>query len=143
MFSKLKANFEYLDEDYIKWYSIKEPLEYKSDKHHVIVPINTMTDFATTPKWIHWLLKPQDRRYSKSSILHDHLYYQRDTCKFSDDLIFLEAMKTEQNTFISKIENKYKRFYETVKCFGIRWLFYISVSIFGWVYKNGKYKAWF
>ena len=141
--TKLKATFEYKDEQGIKWYSIREPLIYQYKNEFIEVPLNTMTDFATTPRWLRWLFKPQNRRYSKSAIVHDFLYSQRQTCKFRDDFIFLTAMKDEQTEFIKTIPKKGWKVIETVKCFFIRWAFYISVSLFGWFYKIGYFRSWY
>ena len=103
-------------------YCLERPLLYQYGNNLLVVPKNAQTDFASTPKWLHWLFKPQSKGYSKSSVLHDELYYSKDFNKFKSDWIFLNAMKSEQ----VKLPNKYKWFLT-------RWSFYLGVTFGGWI----------
>lgn len=62
----------------------------------IVIPRGFITDFASTPKWIHWLFEPQSKYYSKASIVHDYLYFSKKLTRLEADKEFLNAMKDEQ-----------------------------------------------
>ena len=109
-------------------YILKEPLIYESAKYGTIkVGTDFATDFATVPKWLHWLFKPQSKGYSKSSVLHDYLYSERKYNKFKADFVFLEAMKEEQKGLPNKL-----------KWWATRWTLFSAVFVFGMFFKKGR-----
>ena len=67
-------------------------ITFKDSGHYIRVPAGFSTDFASTPKWLHWMLPPTGI-YGKAAVLHDYLYsvYYTDSREFADK-IFLEAM---------------------------------------------------
>jgi len=96
-------------------YELKEDFAYKN----IIVPRGTKTDFASTPKWIHWLYPPQGK-YSKASIIHDYMYNNKTDTRLICDAVFYDAMKDSKVNFFT------------------RWIFFISVRIFGGRYYGKK-----
>ena len=111
MFSKLKV-------EKIKgtdMFMLKEPMTYKDYK----VPMNFYTDFASVPKWLHWLIKPQGR-HSRPSVLHDYLYSLKHFKRYKADIIFYKAMKDDK-----------------VK-FHYRAIMFLGVFLFGAFFKRGR-----
>lgn len=81
-----------LDPD-TEWFRLTEPLLYDSDLGGLIhVPAGFVTDFASTPRPVWWLIPPQDRHYTRGAVVHDWLYNQHAFPKPFCDAIFLEAM---------------------------------------------------
>ena len=76
------------------------------------IPVGYVTDFASVPEKLHWLLHPVGP-YGKAAVLHDYLYDKGLRTKKVADLIFLEAMG------VLKVP-KYIRYtmYYAVKYFG-------------------------
>jgi hypothetical protein len=122
--SKLKT--KYIGKvDGVKLYELKEPLKYiSSDLHQnkgidfhkcYTVPQGFKTDFASVPKGLQFLYKPQGK-YSRASVLHDYLYTSKVVSRFKADEEFYQAMR-----------------YDGVSLFTAS-LFYLAVRIGG-----GKY----
>ena len=65
---------------------------FENSGEKIVVPIGYITDFASVPRALWWLL-PQWGRYGNAAVIHDWLY----TCKWYPrrraDEIFLEGMK--------------------------------------------------
>lgn len=76
------------------------------------VPKGFITDFASTPPAIYWLIPPWGR-YGKAAVLHDYLYQSHKCSRKQADDIFLEAME------VLGVE-KWRRFlmYRAVRMFG-------------------------
>ena len=55
------------------------------------VPNGFVTDFASIPKWLHWLMPPIGR-YGKAAVIHDYLYVNAIESKEYADNIFYDAM---------------------------------------------------
>ena len=58
----------------------------------IIVPTGFVTDLASTPRLLWWLVPPFGK-YGKATVLHDYLYSQRKRSQKKCDEIFIEAMK--------------------------------------------------
>lgn len=83
-----------------KMYELTEPLIWDN----ITVPIGFKTDFASVPKWLGWIYKPQGK-YSKASVVHDFLYsvnwydrYYADR-KYKDIMIYDKVDKYTANLF--------------------------------------------
>lgn len=81
------------------------------------VPKGFTTDFASTPRWLHWLYPPWGR-YGSAAIVHDYLYDQgrkgiSPVDRVVADLIFKDAML--------ELGVPWYR----------RWAMYIAVRLFG------------
>lgn len=82
-------------EDGVHW-ELKEPFEYhlgiKDSGWVISIPVGFVTDFASVPKLLHWLIGPWGK-HGRAAVLHDYLYrfavFDRVVC----DAIFLEAMR--------------------------------------------------
>ena len=55
------------------------------------VPKGTITDFASVPWGLRWLV-PQMGRYNPATVLHDHLCQRKKCSRFIADAIFRDAM---------------------------------------------------
>ena len=62
-----------------------------SDDIYIRVAKGTITDLATVPWCLRWLV-PQMGRYNPATVLHDHLCRRKDCRRFLADAIFREAM---------------------------------------------------
>jgi len=105
--SKLKVKYIEGTKD-PKLYELTQPLIWGD----IIVPKGFVTDFASTPKYIHWLYKPQGK-YSKASVVHDFMYSVNWYTRKIADKTFLEIM----------LHDKVSRF--------TAYSFYYSVRLFG------------
>lgn len=117
--TKLKA--KYIKGSNPKDYYLDAPFIFDYKGYIINIPPLTRTDFASVPKMFQKIFPPQSKGYSKSSVIHDQLYFTKEFNKFKADWIFLTAMKIEQKNLNRKF-----------KWFCTRWIFYISVSLFGW-----------
>jgi len=59
------------------------------------IPKGFLTDFASTPKFLHSFFPPTDLDYILSAILHDYLYFSNYFTRLESDIIFLQAMKLQ------------------------------------------------
>ena len=57
----------------------------------VNVPVRFMTDFASVPRPLWWVL-PRWGRYGNAAVIHDFCYWDQTRSRFEADQIFLEAM---------------------------------------------------
>lgn len=85
---------EYLDE---RWRSVYIPFSYavgslEAPEEVIEVPVGFHTDYATIPKFLHFILAPAGK-WAKAAVIHDYLYAQPGTRtrKECDD-IFFEGM---------------------------------------------------
>lgn len=77
-----------------KNYSVDENIEYYVGKGKIIVPKGFITDLASVPECLQWVIKPYGE-HSSSAILHDFLYSKYNTYginKMDSDKIFLKTM---------------------------------------------------
>lgn len=81
-------------------FRLTEPFSFEiggwGSKTYIVVPVGFVTDLASIPKGIRWLLPP-DGPYAKAAVVHDFMYehathfaWERLFC----DMLFLEGMKT-------------------------------------------------
>ena len=97
-------------------FTLCQPFRYRigseTSENIITVPAGFVTDFASTPFFIQWLL-PHTGLYGKAACLHDYLYqtgmYEREVC----DKIFLEAMLV-----LGVPEWKAYSMYKAVRIFG-------------------------
>jgi hypothetical protein len=109
-----------------KYWKLAQELEYHvgcyPSEEVIVVPIGTLTDFASIPR-ILWPIVPPIGRHAKAAVLHDYLYfchyYHRKKC----DEVFLEAM---QVLHVNKT---------------IRNFMYFGVRLFGWYCWHFKKKV--
>ena len=77
------------------------------------VPKGFVTDFASVPRLIQWLV-PRWGKYGNAAIIHDWLYWQQGGSRREADLVLLEAMAV-------------------IKVFPLlKYVIYCAVRIFGW-----------
>jgi len=100
-----------------KYYILTEGFEYHVGDYPsdevIVVPAGFITDFASSPKFLHWLIPPKGK-YGKACVIHDFCYFTGYDTKFRCDSIFLEGMEVLEVP-------KWKR--ETM---------YYGVVVFGW-----------
>ena len=105
--SKLKVKYKKHTKD-PKQYYLKEPLVWND----ISVSKGFITDFASTPKWIHWLFPPQGK-YSKASIVHDFMYSVNWYTRKEADETFKDIMRHDGTSKATS------------------YIFYLSVRLFG------------
>jgi hypothetical protein len=99
------------------WMVLRQVSFWSCAGRRVIVPEYYITDFASVPRFLWWLLPPWGRY-----LLHDRLYYQHNTGaatglkRVEADRIFREVMLAAQ-----------------VKPW-MRWMLYAGVRVGGWAY---------
>lgn len=108
---KLIKSFEY-------YYTVGKNLT-----ESIIMPKGRVTDFASVPALLHWLLPPTDKHLMKPSLIHDVLY--------SEELI------TNKNTgaYFTRKESDIEMFKMMMILGAPRWkLFsvYTALRLFGW-----------
>lgn len=86
--------------------------EYSND--FISVPAGFVTDFASTPPPIWWLIPPWGK-YGKAAIVHDYLYQTGQRTRLEADDIFKEAM-----TVLGVARWRIEVMYRAVRLFG--WL---------------------
>ena len=64
---------------------------YKGSDDRISVPVGFVTDFASTPPPIWWLIPPWGK-YGKAAVVHDYLYMVKTRTRKQADVIFREAM---------------------------------------------------
>ena len=103
-----------------KDWKLDRPFTYRIhsrySKRLISVPRGFVSDFASIPKFIFWLL-PWWAKFSKAPILHDFLYKEKYLTRKESDDIFLEAMLIEWR-------NRKSRHL-------VAWIEYYAVRIFG------------
>lgn len=109
--SKLKVQYIHGTKN-PKKYVLLEPLVWDNGDQEIAVPIGFKTDFASTPKWLHWLWKPQGR-YSKASVVHDFMYSVNWYTRLYADITYKKIM----------LHDKVKKVTAN--------LFYLGVRLFG------------
>lgn len=55
----------------------------------VSIPYGFETDFASVPKWLHWMYEPDDSSFIYAAVLHDYLYEQKGIITFLSQKIHL------------------------------------------------------
>ncbi len=97
------------------WYEMTEELVVADGNNLYIVPKEFLTDFASTPRWLHFLFPPRGP-WSKASVLHDFLYWGKQVSRFKADWLFFKAMRATHVSLITSL------------------LFFIGVRLIGWWY---------
>jgi hypothetical protein len=97
--SKIHGDYKEVAEDY--WYQ------------DIKVPAGFLTDGASVPKCLQWVLDPFDEKYATASVVHDYLYYSHLKTKTESDKIFLDIMLKMGTSYIEA-----KTFYYAVTVFG-------------------------
>ena len=101
-------------------YELKEPLEFEIDDLLWAVPKGFQTDLASIPYPINKIIKKDNKKYARSSILHDYLYCIK-WDRFEADELFFKAMMIEKTPLRYSV------------------IFYLAVRIFGKIrYNNIK-----
>jgi hypothetical protein len=93
-----------------KWWVLLEDVQYNG----FVVPKGFTTDFASTPRFLWWLLPPYGR-YAAAAIVHDFLYHRGVMTRTTADRVFLEAMGS------------------LGVLLGVRYAMWAAVRAFGWM----------
>ena len=76
------------------WYLRKEfgyDVGREGSGETISVPVGFLTDFASVPRPLWWLL-PLWGRYGNAAVIHDYCYWEQHYTRKRTDMIFLEAM---------------------------------------------------
>lgn len=79
------------------------------------VPEDFITDFASAPRFIWWLIDPLDPHIAKAAVIHDWLYRSGEVERVIADLMLLEGMK-----ILGAPRWKQELVHKTVRMFGGR-----------------------
>jgi len=104
-------------------WKLETPLVYETRQGEtIVVPPGFITDLASIPRLLHWLI-PVNGRHRSAAIVHDYLFVIQDRERSEVDRIFLDAMED---------------------C-GVRWsqrqAMYRAVRLGGWIPWNKNTKA--
>lgn len=121
---KPKLVKEFIGIDGLVKYSIDSDLIFWTGKEQVIVKAVDedgrvfLTNLASIPRVLHWLIKPDDKDLIYPSMLHDGLYDAKSIFnRIRADFLFLLALKAEKSSFTK------------------RWFAFVFVRIFGSRYR--------
>lgn len=74
------------------------PLEYEGEREMFTVPVGYVTDFASVPRFLHWLISPYGA-YTRAAVVHDWLITDeipaRRVTSRDTDGIFRRVMREE------------------------------------------------
>ena len=84
----------------------------KDSDDKIVVRNGFVTDFASVPRLLWWLLPPWGT-YGKAAVIHDYMYQTRTRTRKQADDIFLEAMEV-----LSVAKWKRALMYRAVRVFG-------------------------
>lgn len=87
-----------------KHWSLVEPFDYQGKIELFTVPKGFMTDFASVPRLVVWLL-PRYGRWTQAAVLHDYLWAlarQGELDKFDADGIFNRALRELEVPFLRR-----------------------------------------
>lgn len=87
---------------------------YEGSDDIINVPVNFLTDFASVPRFLWWLL-PKWGKYGNAAVIHDWLYKTHSRSRHDADHVFLEAMKVASCSWLT------------------RHVMFYAVRIFGWL----------
>jgi hypothetical protein len=73
-------------------FELSTNLIFESSKYQIIVYSGHITDGASVPRFMWWLMDPFSGNYLPAAIIHDALYASQILSKEESDLIFLEGM---------------------------------------------------
>lgn len=74
-----------------------------------------VTDFASVPKFLHWLIGPVEK-HGRAAVLHDYLYRKKLCSRVVADAVFLEAMGV---LGVGRLK---------------RWTMFVAVRLCGWMF---------
>ena len=111
--------FEYRNMEGVSFYSLDSDLIYWTGKEQIVVKALEhseifITNLASVPEWLHWLIRPDNKYLKYPSVLHDYIYDNKSLAKrVYADWIFLQALKAEGCPFF------------------LRWSAFLAVRRFG------------
>lgn len=73
-------------------WELTEPLTYTGNRDRFVVPVGFLTDFASVPRLVVWLL-PTYGDYTRAAILHDYLWRTDAVSRADADGLFRRAMR--------------------------------------------------
>ncbi len=121
--NKPKFIKQYRGRDGLMKYSMDSALVFWTGRKQIVIKNmdyngTFITNLASLPLWIHWLLKPDSKYLKYASALHDGLYDKKNLYKrVYADWTYLQALKVEGCPFV------------------LRWVFFFGVRIFGSSYR--------
>lgn len=74
-----------------RWRILKD-FRFVGKSENITVPAGFVCDFASTPRWLWWLLPPWGK-YGRAAIVHDFAYREQFCTKEAADALFREGMR--------------------------------------------------
>lgn len=102
-------------------YRITKSFAISTSLRIFVIPKGFVTNFATTPKFMHWLFPPRGK-YERAALLHDyfcnvnHRYKMLPEGKHMADKLFYEVMKDDKVNLFTRLI-----FYYFVRITGLDW----------------------
>jgi len=127
---------EYPDENGVMFYSLKEDMKFFNGVNELLVrkawnQTVFMTNLASTPKFLHWLIPPDNKYYKYPSVLHDWLYSQKDVPRSFADKMFRLAIISEYKRKIAIETEEHHKLRYRFKSAVVGWSFWAGVRLFG------------
>ena len=110
-----KLKLKKIDIDGKIYYKLKEPLIFNYKNIDYIVPKGYITDLATIPYPLSKIIKKDNPKYARSSIMHDYFYYIKMN-RFKADNMYFVCMYSENTPLRYSIP-----FYLAVRSFGFKY----------------------
>lgn len=131
-----ELNPEYEDDNGLMYYSLKTDLVFHNGIDDITVKrvwnqTVFMTNLASTPKFMHWLIPPDNKYYKYPAVLHDFLYDSHDIKRAYADRMFRLAIMSEYKRKIQSEEEQHDKFIYKVKAKIVGWSFWAGVRLFG------------
>jgi hypothetical protein len=76
---------------YDRTFELIAPFEYHGQGYSVYLDRGHITDFASIPQCLQWLISPFGK-HAKAAVVHDYFYKSGDVSRVIADAVFMEAM---------------------------------------------------
>lgn len=132
----LHIEFDHKGNDGLDYYALKSDLTFFNGKDNIVVRPTWngetfMTNMASTPKWLHWIIPPDKRLYRRAAVLHDWLYCHRTISRRFADKMFLLAIRAEMRDILVNVGNPRTKWLRSLRYTFIAYSFYFAVRLFG------------
>lgn len=134
--TQLEYAFDHTGNDGRDWYYLKSDLVFFNGKKHLTVrPFEFgetfLTDMASTPKFLHFIIPPDKRLYKRAAVLHDYLYTDRTVSRRYADRMFLLAIRADMKEILVNVGNPRTKLLRSLRYTATAYIFYLVVRIFG------------
>ncbi len=98
----------------VQLFRTTRPLEFIYEDLRFHIPAGTVTDFASVPRCLQWLIS-KTGKHTRSTVLHDHLCRTKRYSRFFSDAVFRAAMDVDDVPLWRRVAMYYAvRFYAVI-----------------------------